>query len=134
MNNPTNRMRTLFRVGLAVYTMALLTATHWPGLTIKGPVSRTDLVIHAGVFCVWTCLLFWSGFVGVGGRYRRSCLKRRLIWTGVAGVCFGAFDELTQPMFSRVADPLDVLADWFGVLVGCGVIWMMVRMKRGYLG
>ena len=23
---------------------------------------------------------------------------------------------------------------WFGVLVGCGVIWMLVRMKRGYLG
>lgn len=128
MNRQTNHWATLFRVAFVCYTMALLTATHWPGLTIHGPVNRTDLFIHAGVFCVWTLLLFGTGWVAGGGC---GCLKRRVIWVGVVGVCFGAFDELTQPMFSRVADVWDVLADWFGVVVGCGVVWWWGKMKIG---
>jgi len=127
MNKPTNRSRTVFRVGFVMYTMALLTATHWPGLTIQGPIDRTDLVIHAGVLCVWTCLLFGTRWVATGGC---GCLKRRLVWTGVAGLVYSVFDELTQPMFGRVADPWDIAADWFGVLAACGVIWVWWKMRK----
>lgn len=120
MNKPTNRVLMAFRVGFVLYTAMLLTATHWPGLAIKGPFSRMDLVVHASVLCVWTVLLFSTRWVATGGC---GCFKRRLVWTATAGLVYSVFDELTQPMFSRVADPLDVMADWFGVLVGCGVIW-----------
>lgn len=119
MNKPTNRLRTMFRVVFVMYTMALLTATHWPGLTIKGPITRMDLVIHAGVLFWWTVLLFTTQWVATRGC---GCFKRRLVWTGVAGFVYSVFDELTQPMFGRVADKYDVMADWFGVLVACGVI------------
>jgi len=117
----------MFRVGLVLYTMVLLTATHWPGLTVHGPINRTDLIIHAGVFCVWTVLLFGTRWVATGGC---GCFKRRVVWTCVAGFLFAVFDELTQPMFSRVADPLDILADWFGVLIACGVIWGWAKIRR----
>lgn len=114
-----------------IYTMALLTATHWPGLTIKGPIDRTDLVIHAGVFFWWTVLLYNARLFAAGGC---GCVKRRLVWTGLAGVCFAGFDELTQPMFSRVADPLDFAADSIGVLVACCVIFWWGRMKSSKAG
>ncbi len=109
-----------------MYTMALLTATHWPGLTIQGPINRSDLVIHAGVLFWWTVLLFGTQWVATGGC---GCFKRRLVWTGVAGFVYSVFDELTQPMFNRVADPWDIAADWFGVLVACGVIWVWWKMS-----
>ncbi|PCI10222.1 hypothetical protein COB72_04090 [bacterium] len=127
MNKPSNRLRTVFRVCFVLYAAALLTATHWPGLAIRSSFSRMDLVIHAGVLCVWTCLLFATQWVAMG---RCGCFKRRLVWTGVAGLVYSVFDELTQPMFSRVADPLDIAADWFGVLVACGVIALWAKMSR----
>ncbi len=131
MNNQSDALRSVFRVGFVLYTLALLTATHWPGLTVHGPVDRTDLLIHVGVFFVWTCLLFATQWVAAGGC---GCFKRRLVWTGVAGVAFGFFDELTQPMFSRVADPWDMAADAVGVLMACGVIWGWGKMKSSKAG
>ncbi len=125
-----NYLRLIFRVGFVLYTLALLTATHWPGLTVHGPIDRTDLVIHVGVFFVWTCLLFASGLIATGERFGCGCFKRRIVWTFVAGVCFAAFDELTQPIFNRVADPWDFGADAVGVLVACGVIGVWWKMKN----
>ncbi|MDF1810116.1 MAG: hypothetical protein P1U42_10520 [Phycisphaerales bacterium] len=132
MNKPTSRVRTMFRVGFVFYTIALLTATHWPGLAIKGSFSRIDLVIHAGVFFVWTCLLFMAHLIAVGGRFGCACLKRRIVWTGVVGICFAFFDELTQPLFRRVADPLDLAADSFGVLVACGVLFVCEKLRNSH--
>ncbi len=124
-------LRTVFRIGFVLYTMALLTATHWPRLTVHGPVDRTDLVIHVGAFFLWTCLLFTTQWVAAGSC---GCFKRRIVWTGVAGFVFAVFDELTQPMFDRMADPLDMLADWFGVLAACGVIGGWAKMKSSKAG
>lgn len=123
MNKPKRGWRAFFRVAFAFYTVALLTATHWPGLTIDGPIDRTDLVIHAGVLFWWTVLLYGSGLVATG----EWSFKRRIVWTCVAGFAFAMFDELTQPMFNRVADPWDVGADWTGVLVACIVIALWQR-------
>jgi len=127
-----NPWRSVFRAALGVYTAALLTATHWPGLTIHGPIDRTDLVIHTGVFCVWTMLFYMAQLVG-----GVSCPKRHLIWSCVAGACFAVFDETTQPLFRRVFDWWDLLADLVGVLLGCGLISAARRVFprfRGDLG
>ncbi len=108
----------IWRVVFVGCTAALLVATHWPGLAIKGPISRTDLVIHAGVFAAWTLLLGLTGWV----RTRRLVLM---------GVCFAIFDETTQPMFSRVFDWWDLGADIAGVLMGAGVFSVLfVRTPR----
>lgn len=132
MKREPNPWRSVARAALVIYTLALLTATHWPGLAIRGPINRIDLVIHCGVFCIWTCLLFASRLFTVG-----DCMKRRLIWTGVAGLCFAVFDETTQPLFSRVFDWWDLLADAVGVLIGLGLVAASGRvwpMFRGDLG
>jgi len=106
------KTRTLFRVVWIVYALALLTATHWPGLAApEGPVSRMDLVIHLCAFAGWTLLLFLTGWIAPG------CTSRRIIWTGVIAVCFAAMDELTQPIFTRTADWTDFIADTTGVVL-----------------
>ena len=118
------------RSAWALYTAALLTATHWPGLVVHGPVNWTDKVIHCGVFCIWTCLFYLARLTG-------SCPTRRLVWAGVVGVCFAVFDETTQPMFSRVFDWLDLAADSIGVLLAIGLIAAVRRVWprfRGDLG
>jgi VanZ family protein len=134
MNEEKNGVRVLVRVAFVLYTMALLTATHWPGLTVEGPINRTDLVIHAGVLFWWTVLLYNAHLVATGDRIGCGCFKRRIVWTAVAGFAFAVFDELTQPMFGRQADPTDLGADAVGVLVACGVIWWWVRIKSSKAG
>ncbi len=128
MNDTRPAKHGIARIVLVLYTAALLTATHWPGLVVHGPVNWTDKIIHCGVFCIWTCLFYMTGWI-VG--------PRRLLWTGVAGVCYAVFDETTQPMFSRVFDWLDLAADTAGVLLGLGLIVVARRvwpMFRGDLG
>ncbi len=109
----------------AVYTAALLTATHWPGLAIRGPISRTDLVIHFGAFFVWTTLLWLSGLVGRGAW--------RVLLVGLA---FAVLDETTQPLFRRVFDVLDLVANGAGVgaaSVGAAA-WERRRQRPGRRG
>ncbi len=127
--------RLLVRIAWIFYTLALLTATHWPGLVVHGPVNWTDKIIHCGVFFVWTMLLYGAGLVAAGGVC--ACGRRRLIWTAVAGMGFAVFDETTQPMFSRVFDLLDLAADCLGVLLAVGLLWAGGRFWpkfRGDLG
>lgn len=139
MRDVLHAWRGVFRVALALYTAALLTATHWPGMVIHGPVDRTDLIIHACVFCLWTLLLFGAGLVSSAvatpdGGERELGLGRRLAWVFVLGVCFAVFDELTQPLFSRVADPWDLAADIAGVLLAIGLIVAACRVVPGLRG
>lgn len=121
------KLRSLFRAAWIVYALALLTATHWPGLAVpEGPISRMDLVVHCTAFAGWTLLLFLTGWVAP------SCPTRRVVWTGTIAVCFAAFDELTQPLFTRTADWTDFAADCSGVVLMALVIfaWASV-VNRG---
>ena len=118
MSTKPGPLRPIARVAFVLYALALVTATHWPGLVVNGPIDRTDLVIHAGVFCIWTCLFYLSWFVG------GVCPKRRLVWTAVIALGYAALDEFTQPLppFHRTFDWFDLLADSTGVLLGVGLI------------
>ena len=99
--------RRLCLAAFVVYTLALLTATHWPGLVVHGPVNRSDLYIHFMVFSAWAVLLGFSGLVG------RSPGRLLLI-----GLAFAVFDETTQPLFRRVFDWADLAANAGGILMG----------------
>jgi len=117
---------TLARVAFVAYTAALLTATHWPGLAVKGPVERTDLLIHMGAFGGWAVLLFLTRWLRApdrpvveGGR------------VALAAVCFGVFDETTQPLFSRVFDWTDLMADTLGAVLGAGCATLCLVWTRG---
>lgn len=119
-SKPISYQVALLRASFVLYTAALLTATHWPGLAIKGPFNRMDLVIHAGTFGLWTLLLGMTGWI------RSSCTRRRALRVCVIGVLFGLFDETTQPLFRRVFDLLDLAADAGGVILASlllGFIW-----------
>lgn len=120
----------LFRAVFVLSTGALLVATHWPGLAVKSSFSRMDLVIHACVFCCWTVLLGLTGWIRVP-----RCPKRRALVLVMIGIAFGLFDETTQPLFSRVFDPLDLAADSLGAIVG-GVTMLIVwtRSSRSNQG
>jgi hypothetical protein len=116
----------MFRIAFVVYTITLLTATHWPGLAVKGPFSRTDLMVHLGAFGLWTLLLGMTGWVR-----SKTCVRRRALIVGLIGMGFGAFDELTQPLFRRVFDWLDLGADMSGAVLASLVLFLFWYWKNG---
>lgn len=123
MSDAPPPLRPLARIALGIYTAALLTATHWPGLVVKGPIDRTDLVIHTGAFCFWTILFHLARFTG-------TCPTRRLIWSGIAGLTFATLDELTQPLppFNRQFDLLDITFNTVGVALALILITAATRL------
>ncbi|MFG0306890.1 MAG: hypothetical protein ACF8Q5_11825 [Phycisphaerales bacterium JB040] len=116
MNRPPTR-RTPARAIFWLATLALLTATHWPGLAVDGPIDRSDLVVHAIVFAVWTGLL--------AGAYAPPA--RVLIPLALG---FAVFDETTQPLFDRTFDRLDLAADAAGVLVASCIVLSVRHLRR----
>src|SRR4051794_28325955 len=92
------------RVATGGYWLLLLTATHLPPKDLpKTHVS--DKVEHFGTYGLLTTLLaacFW--------RSRTSPVRFFLTLVGVVWL-YGAFDELTQPIFGRSCDVRDWLAD-----------------------
>jgi len=115
------RVRTAARAAFALATVTLLTATHWPGIKIDGPVPRPDMWIHAFTYAVWTGLLLVSGLVGPPSLIRSAGLAV------IVGVAFGSFDELTQPLFTRTADVTDLLADAIGATLGAALVLALSR-------
>lgn len=102
----------LERVGRWVflaYALVLVTLTHWPGLTIEGPVPRPDLFVHAGAFGLWTLLLAASGLIGP---LSHPLLALRAC---IVGLAWSGFDEWSQRFFSRFSTWDDYAANAVGV-------------------
>ncbi|MBO6513650.1 MAG: VanZ family protein [Phycisphaerales bacterium] len=112
MSTKPTPLESLVRVCFVLYTLTLLIATHWPKLTVKGPIERTDLLVHLAAFGLWTTLLGLTGWLGfVVCRYRRTLVA------AMGGISFGILDETTQPLFKRVFDWSDVAADIVGAIL-----------------
>lgn len=116
---------TLARAAFVGYTLALVTATHWPGLAVEGPVERTDLVIHAGAFAGWAVLLFLTRWLATPRRPLAEGLR-----VALAAVCFAVLDETTQPLVSRVFDWTDLAADILGAAGGAGAVCLWIVWTR----
>ncbi|MBK9188883.1 MAG: VanZ family protein [Phycisphaerales bacterium] len=121
-----SRLRPWARAAFLAYALALVTLTHWPNLTIDGPVPRTDLWIHIGAFGLWASLLGLCAFFGAWLSWRNIAL------TWFVALLYATLDETTQglPGIGRHV----ALDDWFGNALGitlaCGAMALLARTRR----
>lgn len=117
----------LWRLALVVYSLALVTATHWPGARVNViPGLRLDLLIHVGAYAGLAGLM---ALAGLGARLPAG--RAVLLITGVAAAA-ALVDEATQaiPIVRRTFDLEDLGADVAGALVGAAV-GVAIARRRG---
>ncbi|WP_404392613.1 VanZ family protein [Humibacillus xanthopallidus] len=106
-------------VALAVVAvLAQLVVLYWPVVTVEGPVSWTDKVVHLLVFAVPTYAV---------GRALRSVRAAVLVFAIHAPV-----SELVQQFLlpGRSGDGWDVVLDLVGVAVGAAALMVGTRPLR----
>lgn len=103
---------TIVLIGLWVLAF---TATHWPMQPGQEPLfPHFDKVVHAAIYAV---LAITAMIAATAWNYRWTLLLAATVAVALVGV--GIFDELTQMLVvGRTADPLDLVADTFGAVVG----------------
>ena len=106
---------------VAVSVLSLLghlAVLYWPVVTVVGPVTWSDKVVHVLVFAVPVVLV---------GR-----ATRRPLWTTLAFAAHAPVSELTQQLLlpGRSGDLWDVVADLAGVLVGAVALVVSRRASR----
>lgn len=117
--------RRLWRIAFVLYALVLFAATHKPGVTVNVvPGWRLDLLIHAGAFGTWAFLLGMTGWFDLRKR-------RGFAWLLALVVVYAIVDECSQaiPIFGRVFDPADVLANVVGALLGGLAAMFVVRWR-----
>ncbi len=106
-------------VALAVVAVvAQLLVLYWPAVTVEGPVSWTDKVVHLLVFAVPTYAV---------GRALRSVRVAVLVFAVHAPI-----SELVQHALlpGRSGDVWDVVLDLVGVAVGATALVVSSRRRR----
>ncbi len=109
---------------LAIYSMALVTATHWPSLSLPQVYSFQDKLLHLACYAGFGLLAYWAlvakGWLSIGAR---STLTVALLASS-----FGAIDEVTQFLApGRVVDVLDWVANTCGGVLGAAIFQQVVR-------
>jgi VanZ family protein len=105
-------------------TIAWVFASHMPKPERLGIHIETDWISHGGGYLVMaTCWGTWAL-----ARRRWSAIKT-LALVVAAMAAFGAADELTQPLFSRVCQFRDWLADVTGTLLAVTLLAMVIRAR-----
>lgn len=108
MSAPGLRTR---RAVLGVYTLVLVTATHWPRLRVDmGDLPRPDLFLHLMAYGVLATLAIAAGLFG------RPLHLRNLLLTWAACIAFAALDEWTQALPGLGRTP--AFDDWLFNLLG----------------
>jgi putative peptidoglycan lipid II flippase len=105
------------RFCLAIYWLALFTATHWPGLGLPQAGSLGyDKLIHFGAFVVLTILLVKAQFGG--------STWKNVLFAGVIAAGYAYFDEITQKLeiVNRHFSTSDLLFNLMGVVVVVGAM------------
>jgi VanZ family protein len=110
-NQHVNWPRKISLAVLTVYWALLFVGTHIPRLPTILPLP-SDKVMHAGAITMLSFLfaLAWS--------LRRPFGWRQFLAVLAILAVYAAFDEVTQPLMQRTADPLDWIADVAGALGG----------------
>lgn len=105
-----------------LYTVVLLTATHWPQEAGLPPIPASDKVQHFVAYFLWTGLLLFAWNI---------VSHRGTILVMVLGMSLAALDEVTQgiPGINRSPDALDWVADAIGVIASA-LAWTLFRVIR----
>ena len=115
----------LFTTLFVLYTIALVTGTHWPQPDIPSSLSVSDKALHVSAYLLWGLLLLSTGLAGSG--------LRAVLMVLLVGGAFAATDEITQqlPGVNRSAESLDFLADLLGLSIALGIwsVWIRIRSK-----
>lgn len=122
MNGPGLQRRRPFLVLLCLVLWGGgLLVTHAPPARLPNFHVR-DLLLHfVGYFVLGG--IFWLCLLAFGVRRRRRILTVLLVLAA-----YGAFDELTQPIFGRTASVADWAADMAGTAAALLVGEMLVRL------
>lgn len=106
------------------YAGLIFALTHWPKLRVPLPITRPDLYIHMGVFCIWTLLFSFCRPAGplLSGRNVR--------WVAGTATVYAVFDELSQgiPGINRAVGVDDLGANILGI--GLAVSMLLVARRR----
>lgn len=103
-----------------VLTHANLSGTVLDHKNFPGELSLIDKVYHFVSYSILTFLVLFAFTTPAEGRsehVRLTSAKRMLMWC-VFVVCYGIFDEATQPFFHRNFEVFDLLANCFGIALG----------------
>jgi VanZ family protein len=110
------RLRRLLALATAGYAVALVVATHYPRpqeiLLRIGAGGVADKTQHVVAYTVLGLLA-----AATLASWNRLTFGNLVVLLGALAL-FGVFDEVTQPVFGRMADPADWVADCVGIVAG----------------
>ena len=129
-DKPATDSRRLWQRGVwvvvAVYWISMFAGTHWP----KGPhlpISGGDKLMHFSAYLGLAFLLSLATATWSPTLWLKSTAIVILL------ACYGAFDEITQPLVGRDCELFDWYADVTGVLVAVGLwfssVWAIGRRR-----
>jgi len=111
------------------YMLLLVWATHHPKPELLlGPNAPSDKTLHFIAYGVLATLV--TGTLAVARS--RKLLRSAMLPAGLA--TFAAVDEITQPFFSRHADPIDWVYDCMGIALGLLAVAVAVAAVRWMRG
>jgi len=120
---PSHRMRLVALLCCIAAWVGAFVATHAPLPAPPPGMHVSDKGLHvAGYFAL--AAVFWLTLLAYG----KSGPVRTLA-TGIILSAYGAFDELTQPMFNRSASVDDWLADLCGIAIAVGTLQCLFRIR-----
>jgi VanZ family protein len=114
----------LWRLALAVYWIALFTATHIPVERVPRAVGSADKFVHVAAFTLLAGIFATTWQISAG-----RLNYRHLLWAWTAIVLYGALEEATQPFVNRTASLMDWLADATGAAIGI-LLFVFARRFR----
>jgi len=115
--DPRRRFVRPLAAATGVYALVLVFATHYPRPEeLLGPNPPSDKTLH---FLAYGALgMAVATTLAASGRWSP---RAAMIALGALAV-FAVIDEVTQPLFSRQAEPLDWVYDVIGLTVGIAVV------------
>jgi VanZ family protein len=107
----------LLAAATGVYACVLVFMTHYPKPEeLLGRNPPSDKTLH---FLAYGVL---AGLAAATLATTARGLPRGIARLAAGLAVFGAIDEVTQPLFSRAADPLDWVYDCIGITAGLAIV------------
>jgi len=109
------RLASVLRLATVALFLAMFVGTHIPG-GMQPEVGYSDKLLHFSAYMVLAILALASWELSTGPLQPKHYL---IVW--LAGMLYGAFDEITQIPVGRSCDFADWIADTSGVLAGLAI-------------